>query len=158
MKPYLVAASLALLLNLSCSAIFSRLSSERRSQTAEQVVREFVMLSAASETLQDKGKLQSLCVGELRAAFGEMTDDMFRMTYLGGKLKVQDLVTVHQVEQDDAAHVRYQITVQNFQGTDPTLEINEREVDLIKRDGAWFINDIRIKGSDRLAFTRGMIF
>jgi hypothetical protein len=56
------------------------------------------------------------------------------------------------------AKVRYQVVIENLQGTETTLETNEREAELKKGSNGWAIESIRLKGSDKIAFTRGMIF
>ena len=124
----------------------------------EDTVRRFVELSAGSTSPDDKRKIQALCVGELRRTFERMTDEAFRLLYLDSKLKIVDLKILETTTQADNSKVRYQVTVENRQGTDVTKEINEREVDLVRSQGGWYIDSIRTRGTDQVAFTRGMIF
>ena len=131
-------------------------------QTAQvlpnEVVKTFVELSASAKSIEDKRKLQDQCAGELRRAFERMSDEEFRLSYLATQVKIQGLKILESNIQNDSARVRYELSVENHQGTDVTHEVNEREVELIRSQGSWFIEFIRLKGSDKLAFTRGMIF
>jgi hypothetical protein len=136
----------------------TRHSSRIANASPEEVVREFVMLSAGSKALSDKRSLQDLCAGDMNAAFDKMTDEVFRISYLNTNLKVRDLKILDSTTQGETARVHYQVVVDNPHGTDPTLETNEREVDLVRQQGQWMIDAIRGKGSDQIAFTRGMIF
>ena len=58
----------------------------------------------------------------------------------------------------DTAKVRYQVSIVNEGGSDVTREVNEREVELTQSKGTWLISSIRLVGTDKVAFTRGMIF
>jgi hypothetical protein len=138
----------------SCNRHESRLANA----SPEDIVREFVMLSASSKGLSDKKTLQELCSGEMNSAFDKMTDEVFRISYLNTNLKVRDLKILDTSTQGETARVHYQVVVDNPHGTDPTLETNEREVDLARQQGRWYIESIRGKGSDQIAFSRGMIF
>jgi hypothetical protein len=157
---------LLLLLVLSFSAcikqnVGDKIDSPNSAQSAkspEDVVRAFIDLSAASKASTDKAKLQVLCTGEMRRAFDRMTEEAFRIAYLNSNVRVKSINFLESSVDKDTAKVRYQVSVDNAQGTDPTQEINEREVDLLKTQGGWYIDSIRPKGSDKIAFTRGMIF
>ena len=128
-------------------------------RTPEQTVEQFVRLSAEATAAEDKGKLQSLCSGELRRAFDRMTDEMFKISYLAGKVKVKSFKILEaRKDEPEKAVVRYQIAIENLQGTDKTEEVNEREVELVFADSNWFIEAIKTSGSDRIAFTQGMMF
>jgi len=124
----------------------------------EEVVREFVMLSANSKGLSDKQALQELCAGSMKNAFEKMTDEVFRISYLNAGLKVRDLKILETETRGDNARVHYKVVVENPHGTDPTQETNEREVDLLHEQGQWLIETVRGQGSDQIVFTRGMIF
>lgn len=124
----------------------------------EDVVKVFLELSAQAKEDADRKRLLDLCSGEMRKAFERMTSEAFRLTYLNNNVKVKSIKILETKLDNNLSRVRYQITVENNQGTDPTTEINEREVDLVKTEGDWRIDTIRPKGSDQIAFTRGMIF
>jgi len=127
-------------------------------KTPEQVVKEFIDLSAGAKELGDREKLKELCVGELRRALERMTDEAFRIGYLNNNVKIKSVRVIESSFENDAAKIRYQVFVDNPQGTDPTTELTEREVGLTKSQGNWFIESIRPVGSDKIAFTRGMMF
>lgn len=133
-------------------------SEARVSSNPEETVKNFLEASSAAKDPADKKRLEGYCSGEMRQAFEKMPDDVFRLAYLGGGVKITDIKVLETTTREDAARVRYQVAVENRQGSDPTKEINEREVDLSKKDGKWFISVIRMKGSDQIAFTNGMIF
>lgn len=122
------------------------------------VVRTFVELSAASKTPEDKKKLLVSCGGELKRAFERMSDEEFKLIYLSGQLRVEKLEIIKTDIQNDSALIHYRVIVENNQGTETTKETNEREVQLKKTDSGWVIDAIRLKGTDQLAFTRGMMF
>lgn len=126
--------------------------------TPEQTVKSFVELSANAKDKADKGKIQALCVGELRRAFDRMTDELFQMSYLSNNVTIQDLKILESKVEGESAKVQYQLSLENKQGTDTTKEINSREVELTRTQGAWQIESIRIIGTDNVAFTRGMMF
>lgn len=153
---------LALSVSLGLALVFAscnRNSADRMATAGpEDVVREFVSISSAAKGVGDRKTLGALCSGEMKNAFDKMTDEVFRISYLNTNLKVHDLKMLETVTQGDTARVHYQIFLDNPHGTDPTSETNEREVELVKRDGHWLIDTIRGKGSDQIAFTRGMIF
>jgi len=121
-------------------------------------VRTFINLSASAKDSADKEKIKELCGGKLQNAFERMTDEAFRILYLGNNIKIVDLKIVDSNVENESAKVHYQVTVENNQGTDPTREQNDREVTLIKGASGWVIDTIQMKGTDQIAFTRGMIF
>lgn len=125
---------------------------------AEEVVKEFVELSARAKSLEDRRTLQDLCAGELKRAFERMSDEEFRLSYLNQQITLKRIQILDQSVEKEAARVHYQVFLQNAQGTDSTQEANEREVELKLSQGAWYIEFIRTRGTDKLAFTRGMIF
>jgi hypothetical protein len=147
-----------LVLLLASGACTYRSTPVIAARTPEETVKAFVELSATAKEPTDKKKLQDLCQGELRRTFERMTEEAFKLLYLDSKIKITELKVIEATAQADAAKVHYSVSVQNDQGTDPTQEVNEREVDLVRSQGNWFIDTIRMKGNDRVAFTRGMIF
>ncbi len=122
------------------------------------VVKAFVELSASARTTDDKKRLIESCGGDLRRAFERMSEEEFKLAYLSSQLKIEKIEIKNATTQDDTAWVHYQVTLENKQGTETTHEINEREVQLRKISGGWIIEAIRLKGTDKLAFTRGMMF
>ncbi|MBM4304985.1 MAG: DUF1131 domain-containing protein [Deltaproteobacteria bacterium] len=126
--------------------------------TAPEVVKTFVQLSGAAKTLKDKKTLLETSGGNLRRAFERMSDEEFKLTYLSGQLKIEKVDILDTVIQNERAKVRYQVAIENSQGTETTHETNEREAELKKGPSGWVIELIRLKGSDKIAFTRGMIF
>lgn len=126
--------------------------------TPEETVKSFVSLSASAQSLANRDRLQKLCVGEMRRAFERMTEEGFRLSYLNSGLKVKSLVVLDSKLEQENAKIRYRVSVENAQGTDTTNETNEREVELTKTQGSWYIETIRLKDSDKIAFTNGMMF
>jgi len=124
----------------------------------DAVVTTFVELSVASKTAEDKKKLLNSCGGDLKRAFERMTDDEFKLVYLSGQLKVEKMEILKTQIQNDTASVHYRVSIENKQGTEVTQETNEREAQLRKNTSGWVIEAIRMKGTDKLAFTRGMMF
>lgn len=124
----------------------------------EETVKSFIELSSSAKEKSDKDKIQALCVGELRRAFDRMTDEIFQISYLSNNVKIENLKIVETKVDGDTAKVHYQVSIENKQGTDVTHEVNSREVELSRAQGAWQIESIRTVGSDNVAFTRGMIF
>ncbi len=129
-----------------------------RNSTPEDVVKSFIDLSATAKDGAVKAKLEQLCSGEMRRAFERMSDEVFRISYLTSNLKVGDVKVLEAATENETARVRYQIAVENTQGTDPTKEVNEREVELSRSQGVWYIDSIKLKGTDKIAFTNGMMF
>lgn len=155
MKKLLVLVFGSIALFLSCTR---HQTAPQAGKSAEEVVKVFVQLSASAKEVEDRKRLQDYCSGELRRTFERMNDEAFRLIYLDGKIAILDLKILESKEDKDTARVAYQITVDNKQGTDPTREVNSREVELERSQGAWYIESIRMKGSDQIAFTRGMLF
>lgn len=122
------------------------------------VVKKFLAVSAGASDLKDKKVLSEMCYGEMKRIFERMSDEMFTMSYLSNQVSVQEIKIVESRVHDSVARILYQVTVENKQGTDPTVEKNEREVELTRVDGQWRIDSIRPHGSDQIAFSRGMIF
>ena len=118
----------------------------------------FVEASASSKSAEDRRRLQELCNGDMRRTFERMNEEAFRLIYLDTKVSILDLKFMDTKEEGDTAKVTYQLTVDNKQGTDPTREVNTREVILSRANNAWYIENIRMQGSDQVAFTRGMLF
>ena len=150
----------ALLLTLAFDACTKNPSSGTQSaaRPPEEVVKEFVTVSAHAQSGADKRKLEELTAGELRRAFSSMTDESFKMAYINSGVKINEMKVLEAKTETDSATVLYQLAVENKQGTDPTNEVNEREVLLTLSQGAWYIESIRLRGTDKVAFTRGMIF
>lgn len=140
---------------LCCACTKPRLST---GPSPEQVVRNFLELSSQARDLVDKKKLQDQCLGEMRRAFERMTDEAFRVHYLKNDIKIKTIKFLEVNTQGPQGKVRYRVVIENPQGTVPTEETNEREVELLLSQGAWYLESIRARGSDRIAFTRGMIF
>lgn len=126
--------------------------------TPPDVVKTFVQLSASATQLADKKVLLEATGGDLRKAFERMTDEEFKLTYMSGQLKVEKVDILEATVQNDTAKVRYLVVIENAQGTETTQEANEREAELNKTPSGWVVGAIRLKGSDKIAFTRGMIF
>lgn len=124
----------------------------------EDMVRAFVTWSAEAKGPGDRAKLAGLCQGRMRKAFDGLSDDAFVMSYVQHSLKIKEFKILNTDIDGNLARVHYQVEVENPAGQDPSQEINEREVELLRVDGQWYLEAIRPKGSDQIAFTRGMIF
>lgn len=124
----------------------------------EEVVRNFVQLSSNAKELKDKSTLSEMCTGEMKTAIEQMSDEQFRLFYLNGNLKIQELKILSATNEKGSAKVHYQVLVENKQGTDVTKEINEREAELKELPNGWLIETVKTKGTDKLVFTKGMIF
>ena len=127
-------------------------------KSPEEVVKGFLEFSASAGTIRDKRTIQDMCHGELKRIFERMSDEMFTMSYLSKAVSLKGVKVVSTSVDNDVARVRYQVSVENKQGTDTTHETNEREVELTRVDGQWRIDSIRPIGSDQIAFSRGMVF
>lgn len=108
--------------------------------------------------MKDKRVISEMCHGELKRIFERMSDEMFTMSYLSRQVVLDGIRILESNIDKDIARIRYEVKAQNKQGTDPTIEINTREVELTKVDGQWRIDSIRPRGSDQIAFSRGMVF
>lgn len=128
------------------------------SESPDAVVKKFVEISATVKEDGDKEKLMQLCQGEMRRAFERMTPEAFRVAYMSNAVKIKEIKILNSSVTAAAAKVSYQVTLDNPHGTDPTQEINSREVELVQSNGTWLIDNIKPQGSDQIAFTRGMIF
>lgn len=124
----------------------------------QDTVRRFVELSAGVKEDTDKQKLLELCQGEMRRALERMTPEAFRVAYMSNAVKLKEVKILNTELEAQTAKVSYQVFLDNPQGTDPTQEINQREVELVLVAGSWLIENIKAQGSDQIAFTRGMIF
>lgn len=133
-------------------------SPKAATRSPEDVVKAFVQQSAAIKDASEKKGLVDSCTGEMKQAFSGMTEEQFRIFYLNGNIKIEDLKILATHQEGETATVRYQVKVENKQGTDITNELNEREAALRFVDGEWLIESVRPRGIDKLAFTRGMIF
>ncbi len=157
-KRFTFFALVCLFLLTSCARSCSRNAGIDSPRTPEEAVRRFVDWSAKAKEPTEKERLAQLCSGELRRAFERMTDEAFRVAYLSNSVTVDEFKIVTSDAKDGVAKVHYRVQLKNTQGSDATNEVNEREVELISANGAWFIDSIRLVGSDQIAFTRGMIF
>lgn len=124
----------------------------------EEVVKEFVLLSGQAQELSDHEKLSQMCSGIMKKAFDEMSPEQFRLYYLNDSVTVQGIKILANSKTQGQAKVVYQVTLENRQGTDITKEMNEREVDLVETPQGWLIESIRPAGTDKLIFSRGMVF
>jgi hypothetical protein len=124
----------------------------------ELTVKKFVEISAGVKSDGDRQKLLELCQGELRRAFERMTPEAFKVAYLSNAIKVKEVKILDSKIENNVARISYEVSLENSQGTDTTLETNTREVELVMAGNTWLIETIRAKGSDSIAFTRGMIF
>lgn len=145
--------ALTLLVLVSCT----------RSQTSEtanpaQMVELFVRMSSDVKSPTDKQRLAQLCQGRLKKAFDAISDEVFLVSYVNQPIKIKNLQVISTAVDGNLARVHYQVQVENPHGQDPTEETNEREVEMLRVDGQWYLEAIRPKGSDQIAFTRGMIF
>lgn len=127
-------------------------------QSPTDVVKMFVELSASSKSTEDKKRLIDSCAGDLKRALERMTDEEFKLVYLSSQIKVEKMEILNSDIQGDIATVHYRVSVENKQGTETTQETNEREVQLHKNSNGWVIEGIRLRGTDKVAFTRGMMF
>ena len=151
------------ILALLLCVVFSSCTKKEEAPTVssvspEEVVRNFVSLSSQAKEAQDKVRLSEFCQGDMRAAFEGMTDEQFRLFYLNGNVNIKELRITGITKDKNKATVQYQILVENRQGTDITHETNEREVELSEVPNGWVIEAIRPKGTDKLIFSRGMVF
>jgi ketosteroid isomerase-like protein len=122
------------------------------------VVRKFVELSAGAKDLRDRQALQQMATGPVREAFEKMSEETFQMSYLGNRIRVKDLAIVESHQEGAAAIVRYKVTIENAGGSDTTTETNERQAQLRQLDGRWVIENLQVYGTDKIAFTNGMLF
>ena len=124
----------------------------------DAVVKRFVEVSAGVKADGDREKLTQLCQGELRRAFERMTPEAFRVAYMSNSVKLKEFKVLETKVTDGVARVAYQVVLDNPQGTDATVETSSREVELVLSGNTWLIENIKPKGHDEIAFTRGMIF
>lgn len=124
----------------------------------EEVVKEFVLLSGQAQEISDQEKLAQMCSGLMKKAFDEMSPEQFRLYYLNDNMSVEGIKILANSKSEGQAKVVYQVTIENKQGTDVTKEMNEREVDLVETPQGWLIESIRPAGTDKLIFSRGMVF
>jgi len=117
-----------------------------------------VGLSANAKETRDRKELLGMCTGELRRTFERMSDEAFQIIYLESKLTILDFKVLEKEEKEASSRLTYEVSVDNQQGTSPTVETNQREVQLTQVDGQWYLKEIHVKGTDQVAFTRGMIF
>ena len=164
MKSILLALLLlTLVMNSGCTKISHWASKLTGKETVaksvpEDVVKQFVELSAGAKSEGDRIRLQAFCSGEMRRAFERMPPDVFKISYLSNNIKIRSIQILENSIQGDTAKIHYKVEIDNNQGTDPTHEVNEREVELVRAQGDWLIDAIRPRGSEKIAFTRGMIF
>ncbi len=124
----------------------------------EDRVQLFVRLSSDVKSPDDKAMLAQMCQGRMRQAIDAISDDAFSVAYVNQPIEVKDFKVVQTEIDGNLARVHYRLEILNPNGQDTTVETNEREVELLRVDGQWFLEAIRPKGSDQIAFTRGMIF
>jgi hypothetical protein len=124
----------------------------------EGLVESFIRLSAQVKGADDRKKLAEMCRGRLRNAFDAISEEAFLLNYANPPITIKSLKVIPTAEDDNLARVVYQVEIENTGGTDVTTETNEREVELLRVDGKWYLEAIRPKGSDQIAFTRGMMF
>lgn len=148
-------ALLALLLFVSVSCTRSQ---NRGPLKPVEMVNLFVQMSAEAKDPSDKKKLAAMCQGRMLKAFESLSDDRFMVSYVNQPIKIKSFQMLGAAEDGNLARVHYQVQIENPNGQDLTQEISEREVELLRVNGQWYLEAIRPKGSDQIAFTRGMIF
>jgi hypothetical protein len=124
----------------------------------EAVVQAFVEMSSDVKDAATRDKLASLCQGRIRKAIDAISPDAFAISYVNQPIKIKEFKIIDTAIDGNLARVHYQIQIENPNGQDTTEEINEREVEMLRVDNQWYLEAIRPKGSDQIAFTRGMIF
>jgi len=154
----LVALICFVLLPVGCTKKIPEKVQSATAPLPEEVVRKFVFLSGQAQELLDKEKLSEMCSGAMKQALAEMNPEQFRLYYLNDNLSVQDFKILSTSKTGVQAKVVYQITIENRQGTDITKEVNQREVDLMETPQGWLIESIRPSGTDKLIFTKGLVF
>lgn len=124
----------------------------------EQMVESFVRMSADVKSAEERKNLAVLCQGRMRKAFDGLSDDAFLISYVNQPIKITEWKILDTAVDGNLARVHYRVSIENPHGQDRSQEVSEREVELLRVDGQWFLEAIRPKGSDQIAFTRGMIF
>lgn len=124
----------------------------------EALVESFVRMSSDVKSPEDLKKLSDLCQGRMKKAFEAISSETFLVSYVNQPIKIKSLKVLQAAEDGNLARVHYVVETENPNGQEPTVESNEREVELLRVDGNWYLEAIRPKGSDQIAFTRGMIF
>jgi hypothetical protein len=124
----------------------------------EAVVQAFVEMSSDVKGAATRDKLASLCQGRMRKAIDGISSDAFVISYVNQPIKIKEFKIIDTAIDGNMARVHYQIQIENPNGQDTTEEINEREVEMLRVGNQWYLEAIRPKGSDQIAFTRGMIF
>jgi len=141
-----------------CGCVKKEVSTASPPKSPEEVIRSFVRLSGEAKEVSDKAKLGELCSGEMKSALAEINDEQFRLFYLTGNVNIQELKILSTISNDSQATIIYQVVVENRQGTDVTKETNEREAVLKQGATGWLIESIRPKGTDKIIFSKGMVF
>ncbi len=124
----------------------------------EALVESFVRMSSDVKSSEDLKKLSGMCQGRMKKAFDGISSESFEVSYVNQPIKIKNLRILQAAEDGNLARVHYLVETENPNGQEPTIEASEREVELLKVDGNWYLEAIRPKGSDQIAFTRGMIF
>src|SRR4051794_32499003 len=93
----------------SCTKSCSRTGDVDAMRTPDEVVKQFVQLSAAAKDGADKQKLEQLCSGEMRRAFERMTEEVFRIAYLTNNVKISALTILESRTENDKAKIAYQV-------------------------------------------------
>jgi hypothetical protein len=141
---------------LALTACTQKPSSE--AMRPEALVESFVRMSSDVKSTDDLKKLSGLCQGRMKQAFEGISSEAFLVSYVNQPIKIKSLKIVQTALDGNLARVHYLVETENPNGQEPTIESSEREVELLKVDGNWYLEAIRPKGSDQIAFTRGMIF
>ncbi len=127
-------------------------------QTPDQLVKDFVYLSSDVKDVATKTHLAQMCQGRIRKAIDSISEDAFAISYVNQPIKIKSFEIVQSAIDGNLARVHYRLQIENPHGQDVTEETNEREVEMLKIEDQWYLEAIRPKGSDQIAFTRGMIF
>lgn len=154
MKPLLLLSALFILGGCTCT----KNAGDGVVAGPAQVVEQFVQMSSDVRDTAAREKLASLCQGRIRKAIDAISDDAFAVNYVNQPIKIKEFKIIDTTVDGNLARVHYQIQIENPNGQDTTEEINEREVEMLRVDNQWYLEAIRPKGSDQIAFTRGMIF
>ena len=151
--------------SLLCALLFLCACTKKQAAVAppvdagpEQAVRQFVEMSAGVKSVEDRQKLAALCQGRMKRAFDGLSEDAFMITYVNQPMKIKAIHILSSQVDGNLGRIHYKVEVDNPGGQDATLEVSEREVEMLKVDGQWYLEAIRPKGSDQVAFTRGMFF
>ncbi len=145
MKLKSIVVWLNLILLISCN----KMCSSREAMTPEQVVQAYLDISLNMTDVNQKQELLKLTTGNLRSALEGASDQIITAAFVKQNFKLERYSVVERRDRTPReTEITFSLSYRNL-GTDKSTPVEsapqtttENTVSVVKREGAWYINDV----------------